>query len=488
MPPVTCYICGRDFGSKSVGIHLTSCKKKWEAEQEKLPKKERRPIPAAPQDFDKVLKGEIKGKDLAKINQKASEEHNDSALETCQFCARTFKPEALVSHHRACTQDKPMVKNKGPGHASQLKAKVSYPKVKSKGANLNKEKKTTKKIKEQPKVKEEEVKKESIDTFNLVEKTPTSVKAKPPLLAGGSSKIHGVFAYFQKDPKEINQTDSYNEEDGKDEDTNINESPYVPESSSTNTSKQNSPVVMKKLENESLSSLRSGSEEPQNEEEWILVNPQASREFINDIKQKILQCVSSTPSEESLDNEEMVEEEPQENLSDECGQLENDDNEEQNTDEHHIIVDEKERNGENLEMMDSKCSSTSNPKESLIEVSLYEGDMDVPAKSMTYEERLENENLDNIFENNRYIQKENEPEAEKNKEGSPERKDIIEYIREEPLYDDDEHRYNLMELITNYAKDIKRKKILEILDNSTFDDEDSVEDAVFLMSEILYSK
>ena len=88
MPPVTCYICGRDFGSKSVGIHLTSCKKKWEAEQEKLPKKERRPIPAAPHDFDKVLKGEIKGKDLAKINQKASEEHNDSALESCKFCAR----------------------------------------------------------------------------------------------------------------------------------------------------------------------------------------------------------------------------------------------------------------------------------------------------------------------------------------------------------------------------------------------------------------
>ena len=53
-----------------------------------MPKKERRPIPTAPQDFDKVLKGEIKGKDLAKINQKASEEHNDSALESCQFCAR----------------------------------------------------------------------------------------------------------------------------------------------------------------------------------------------------------------------------------------------------------------------------------------------------------------------------------------------------------------------------------------------------------------
>ena len=85
---VTCYICGRDFGSRSIGIHLPSCTKKWEQvnfpictcsillqsrhpsilqswhpyliwsadvqEQEKLPKKERRPLPTAPVDFDKV--------------------------------------------------------------------------------------------------------------------------------------------------------------------------------------------------------------------------------------------------------------------------------------------------------------------------------------------------------------------------------------------------------------------------------------------------
>ena len=33
MPPVTCYICGRDFGTRSIGIHLPSCVKKWETEQ-----------------------------------------------------------------------------------------------------------------------------------------------------------------------------------------------------------------------------------------------------------------------------------------------------------------------------------------------------------------------------------------------------------------------------------------------------------------------
>ena len=73
-------------------------------EQEKLPKKDRRPLPTAPVDFDKVdnhqiifttlhqllqvVKGEVKGKALAKINQQAADEFNDAALEPCAFCGR----------------------------------------------------------------------------------------------------------------------------------------------------------------------------------------------------------------------------------------------------------------------------------------------------------------------------------------------------------------------------------------------------------------
>lgn len=136
MPPprtVTCYICGRDFGSRSIGIHLPSCTKKWEQEQEKLPKKERRPLPTAPVDFDKVVKGEVKGKALAKINQQAADEFNEAALEPCAFCGRTFLPTALAHHKSACTEEKPMAK-KAPGesYTAQAKAKVNYPKLKGK--------------------------------------------------------------------------------------------------------------------------------------------------------------------------------------------------------------------------------------------------------------------------------------------------------------------------------------------------------------------
>ena len=46
--PVICYICGRDFGTASITIHIPQCEKKWEVEQQKLPKKNRRSPPSKP--------------------------------------------------------------------------------------------------------------------------------------------------------------------------------------------------------------------------------------------------------------------------------------------------------------------------------------------------------------------------------------------------------------------------------------------------------
>jgi hypothetical protein len=52
-----CYICGKEYGTTSLGIHLKTCKKKWEIEQEKLPKAQRRKCPEAPKNFDDMLTG-----------------------------------------------------------------------------------------------------------------------------------------------------------------------------------------------------------------------------------------------------------------------------------------------------------------------------------------------------------------------------------------------------------------------------------------------
>ena len=93
-------------------------------------------MPSAPQNFDKILSGEIKGKELMKLNQQAFDDYNTSALESCSNCGRlvlndnkydmrlqtfnnlsyviyelfdicllqfrTFKPEALERHKKGC--------------------------------------------------------------------------------------------------------------------------------------------------------------------------------------------------------------------------------------------------------------------------------------------------------------------------------------------------------------------------------------------------
>lgn len=105
---VTCYICGRGYGTKSIGIHLKNCEQKWNIEQEQKPKKDRRPCPQPPKNFNKVLgKENINRKDLEELNNEAFNEYNETALEKCQICGRTFNSESMKVHRRICTIEKP---------------------------------------------------------------------------------------------------------------------------------------------------------------------------------------------------------------------------------------------------------------------------------------------------------------------------------------------------------------------------------------------
>jgi hypothetical protein len=45
---IVCYICGREYGTASIDIHLKTCKQKWEYEEAKKPVNQRRPIPEPP--------------------------------------------------------------------------------------------------------------------------------------------------------------------------------------------------------------------------------------------------------------------------------------------------------------------------------------------------------------------------------------------------------------------------------------------------------
>lgn len=105
---VICYICGRGYGTKSIAIHLKTCEKKWDIEQQKKPPKQRKPCPQAPKGFLELLdKPNITHKDLENMNHIAFDEYNDTALEPCTYCSRTFNTDAFKIHKRICTAEKP---------------------------------------------------------------------------------------------------------------------------------------------------------------------------------------------------------------------------------------------------------------------------------------------------------------------------------------------------------------------------------------------
>ena len=48
-PSMVCYICGREFGTKSISIHEPQCLEKWKVQNNKMPPGQRRPEPKKPE-------------------------------------------------------------------------------------------------------------------------------------------------------------------------------------------------------------------------------------------------------------------------------------------------------------------------------------------------------------------------------------------------------------------------------------------------------
>lgn len=93
---VLCYICGRKFGEASVSIHEPQCLEKWKIENDKLPKGQRRPLPKKPE----VLQSGGKY-DMDAMNE-AAWQSAQAQLIPCDGCGRTFAPDRLSVHQRAC--------------------------------------------------------------------------------------------------------------------------------------------------------------------------------------------------------------------------------------------------------------------------------------------------------------------------------------------------------------------------------------------------
>ncbi|XP_064619027.1 zinc finger protein 474-like isoform X2 [Lineus longissimus] len=109
---VVCYICGREFGSKSVSIHEPQCLRKWHAENNQLQKSQRRKVPQKPQILPSI-DGNNRN-DVSRFNDAAYKSAQDQLL-PCGNCGRTFMPDRLPVHQRSCRPGRPMVPLKRTG-------------------------------------------------------------------------------------------------------------------------------------------------------------------------------------------------------------------------------------------------------------------------------------------------------------------------------------------------------------------------------------
>ncbi|CAJ0597794.1 unnamed protein product [Cylicocyclus nassatus] len=101
-PPVICYICGRQFGSMSIGIHEPKCLEKFHMANNKLPKSQRRPEPKRPT----VILDESGAVDEEATNE-ARWENAQDLLVQCEHCGRRFAEDRIPVHQRSCTAENP---------------------------------------------------------------------------------------------------------------------------------------------------------------------------------------------------------------------------------------------------------------------------------------------------------------------------------------------------------------------------------------------
>ena len=117
-PTVVCYICGREYGSKSISIHEPQCLKKFELENRKLPISERKPLPKktinhvvvnlTAQEWmvpwsltGGIYQNEILQDSTDRYFQSCYSEWEKDLI-TCKTCGRKFAPERHVKHAYRC--------------------------------------------------------------------------------------------------------------------------------------------------------------------------------------------------------------------------------------------------------------------------------------------------------------------------------------------------------------------------------------------------
>ena len=103
-----CPLCGREYGTASLQIHMKTCRQKFELQQQDLPKNLRKSadkIIAAYEQNQAMMNMNISGGgsyNFDELNNQAFDTYNKEALVPCSNCGRTFLPDRLIVHQRSC--------------------------------------------------------------------------------------------------------------------------------------------------------------------------------------------------------------------------------------------------------------------------------------------------------------------------------------------------------------------------------------------------
>ena len=94
---IMCYICGRDYGSKSIQIHEPKCLQEWERQNASLPRSLQKSAPVRVMDLPLT-----NPKEIAVYNASAFQDYKQNTLVPCEVCNRRFLPSSLERHAKVC--------------------------------------------------------------------------------------------------------------------------------------------------------------------------------------------------------------------------------------------------------------------------------------------------------------------------------------------------------------------------------------------------
>ena len=114
-PTVVCYICGKEYGTRSISIHEPQCLNRFEIDNRKLPVNERKPLPkksitrdAAPLSLQRALVETYRSDVLHDVADQYFQycyQEWERDLIPCKKCGRKFAPERHVKHSPKCNAE-----------------------------------------------------------------------------------------------------------------------------------------------------------------------------------------------------------------------------------------------------------------------------------------------------------------------------------------------------------------------------------------------